>query len=181
MSKSIEKAFIGSFVLGAGISYWLSRKLRSLKPAKAKPINDFDKERYLGKWYEIARMDNKFEHNLSHTTAEYAINDAGKLMVLNMGYDDRKGRFRSALGEASFLETENLAALKVSFKKPFFSGYNILAIDKNYQYALVAGEHLSNLWLLSRKKTMPKTVKSNYLKLAKEVGYDVDQLIWVNH
>lgn len=65
--------------------------------------------------------------------------------------------------------------------RPFYASYNVIALDDNYQYALIAGKNLDYLWILSRSKTIPEEIKSSYLKIAKEIGYDTSKLIWVKH
>lgn len=150
-------------------------------PQGATAITPFEKEKYLGKWYEIARMDFKFEKNLNNTTAEYAVREDGKISVTNKGYNYVTGEWKEAVGKAKFAGDENIAMLKVSFFGPFYSGYNVIALDENYTYALVAGKDLSYLWILSRATTVPESVITEYLKIAQELGYHTDELIWVEH
>lgn len=148
-------------------------------PKKAKPITNFEINRYLGTWYEIARFDFRFERDLDNTTAQYSLEENGKVNVLNSGYNYKTKEWVSAKGIAKFRVDKNVAALKVSFFGPFYAGYNVLAIDNNYQYALIAGKNLDYLWILSRERSIPDDVKRSYLKIAKEVGYDTSRLIWV--
>ncbi|MFC7524629.1 lipocalin family protein [Parapedobacter sp. GCM10030251] len=150
-------------------------------PRKAKPINHFELDRYLGTWHEIARFDHRFERNLNNVTARYSLNDDGTVRVVNRGFDTVKNAWKSATGKAKFRKDKQTAALKVSFFGPFYSGYNVIAIDADYQYALVAGESLKYLWILSRTTTIPPDVKKDYLERAKEIGYDTSKLIWVAH
>lgn len=150
-------------------------------PKKAKAVRNFDANKYLGTWYEIARFDYRFEKNMDNVTAQYSLKDNGNIKVFNSGHDYEKATWKSSTGEAKFRVNETVGALKVSFFKPFYAGYNVVAIDEEYQYALVAGRNLKYLWLLSRKKTIPETVKQSYLKLAEEIGYDTSKLIWVKH
>jgi apolipoprotein D and lipocalin family protein len=150
--------------------------------AKEAPIVEgFDKARYLGKWYEIARFDFAFEKDLSNTTAEYGLRDDGKISVTNRGYNYVKGKWTEAKAKARFVGAETRAALEVSFFGPFYSGYNVIALDKDYTYALVAGDSLKYLWILSRTKTIPKDVKNEYLAVAASLGYNLDNLVWVEH
>ncbi len=86
-----------------------------------------------------------------------------------------------ATGKAKFRGDKNVAALKVSFFGPFYSGYNVLAIDEEYQYALVAGKNLDYLWILSRTPSLPEVIKDRYLQLAKDIGYNTSDLLWVDH
>lgn len=150
-------------------------------PNGAVAVKPFDKEKYLGKWYEIARKDFKYERNLSNTTAEYSLNDNGTIKVDNRGYNTKKGEWTQAIGKAKFIGEDNIAKLKVSFFGPFYSGYNVIAIDDEYRYALVAGESLKYLWILSREINIPVEIKDKYLKIAEEIGYNTADLIWVKH
>lgn len=150
-------------------------------PDTAVAVKPFNKEKYLGKWYEIARFDYKFERNMNNVTATYSLNDDGTIKVQNRGYNFVDKEWKDATGKAKSAGDADEAKLKVSFFGPFYSGYNVVAIDENYTNALVAGKNLDYLWLLSRSKTMPEETKLKYLKLAKQIGYDTDALIWVEH
>ena len=150
-------------------------------PKKAKPFENFDINRYLGVWYEIARFDFRFERNLDNTSAQYSLNKNGNVIVLNSGYNFIKEEWKKAEGLAKFRDQKDIGALKVSFFGPFYSGYNVVALDENYQYALVAGRNLDYLWILSREKNIPDSVKADYLRVATEIGYDTSKLIWVVH
>ena len=150
-------------------------------PEGAEAVKPFEKEKYLGKWYEIARLDFKFEKDLNNTTAEYSLNDNGTIKVDNKGYNYKKDKWVQAIGKANFVKNENIAMLKVSFFGPFYSGYNVIALDNNYKYALVAGKNLDYLWILSRETQIPDNIKSKYLKIAENIGYNTSDLIWVEH
>ena len=101
--------------------------------------------------------------------------------MLNRVYNYKTGEWKKADGLAKFREDKNTAKLKVSFFGPFYAGYNVIALDENYRYALVAGKNLDYLWILSRTKDIPDDVKTNYLKIAERIGYDTSKLIWVKH
>ncbi len=150
-------------------------------PDGAVAVKPFNKVKYLGKWYEIARLDFKYEKDLDNTTAEYSLNENGTIRVNNQGYNTKKGKWNQAIGKAKFVGDENIAMLKVSFFGPFYSGYNVIAIDDEYKYVLIAGESLKYLWILSRDTTIPVEIKDKYLKIAQKVGYNTDNLIWVKH
>lgn len=150
-------------------------------PKKAVAVKDFEVDEYLGTWYEIARFDFRFEKDLDNTSAQYKLDDNGNVIVLNSGYNYVKKKWSKADGLAKFRGDKDVAELKVSFFGPFYSGYNVVALDRTYQYALIAGKNLDYLWILSRNKTIPETVKSEYLKIAKDMGYDTSKLIWVKH
>ena len=144
-------------------------------------VQNFNKDKYLGKWYEIARFDFRFERNLDNTTAQYSINPDGSIKVLNQGYNYVKKEWDSAEGIAKFIGSESEARLKVSFFGPFYGGYNVVAIDENYQNALIYGNSTEYMWIISRNKTIDEATKKRFIEKAKKDGFDVSKLIWVNH
>lgn len=150
-------------------------------PKGAVAIKPFDQTKYLGRWYEIARFDYRFERNLNNVTAIYSLNKNGTIKVGNRGYDFKKNKWKESIGKAKPAGQPDEGKLKVSFFGPFYAGYNVIALDKDYRYALVAGRNLDYLWLLSREKTMPENVKQNYLKIAEKLGYKTQNLVWVEH
>ena len=150
-------------------------------PDSAVAVEPFDKSRYLGTWYEIARFDFTFERNLDNTTANYSLNPNGSIKVLNRGFNTESKKWQEAVGKAKFVKADSIAMLKVSFFGPFYGGYNVLAIDDDYKYALICGGSLDYLWILSREKTIPDEVKNNYLEIAQKSGYDTSRLLWINH
>lgn len=147
-------------------------------PQGATAVKNFDKARYLGTWYEIARLDFTFEKDLNNTTAEYSLNKDNSILVVNRGYDYTKNKWKEARGKAKFRGDDTTAELSVSFFGPFYSGYNVIALDSEYKYALVAGKNLLYLWILSREKTIPDDIKEQYLSKASELGYNIDNLVW---
>lgn len=169
--------------LGAAISLSVFALLSSCAsiPKKAQPLQNFEINKYLGNWYEIARFDYRFEKNLDNVMAQYSLNNKKNVDVVNSGYNFKKEKWVSAKGKAKFRSDKEIATLKVSFFGPFYSGYNVIALDDNYKYALVAGNSLSYLWVLSREKSIPENIKLKYLKIAEDIGYDTSKLIWVGH
>jgi len=155
--------------------------LRPNAPKGANPVRPFDADKYLGKWHEIARLDYFFERNMKNVTAHYSLNDDGSIKVVNRGFDMRKGQWKESVGKAKFANEPGEAKLKVSFFGPFYAGYNVIALDKDYQYALVCGRNLNYLWILSRETSIPEEVKAAYLQQAASLGYEVDNLVWVEH
>jgi len=173
-----KKIIISSLLVGCGLVMLSSC---SSKPKNAIPIHDFEINRYLGTWYEIARFDFRFEKNLNNTSAQYYLENNGYVKVINSGYNFKKEKWTKAEGIAKFRGEKNIAALKVSFFGPFYSGYNVVALDDEYRYALVVGKNLEYLWILSREKTIPEEIKNHYLQIASDIGYDISKLIWVSH
>ncbi|MCP4437955.1 MAG: hypothetical protein GY810_03345 [Aureispira sp.] len=150
-------------------------------PKGATAVSPFDADRYLGTWYEIARIDFTFEKNLDNTTANYSKRPDGKIAVLNKGFNLKKNKWTDAKGKAKFRGDKNIAELAVSFFGPFYGGYNVVALEGDYEYALVTGKNVDYLWILARKPTIPNTVKEQFLAKAKTIGYDISRLNWISH
>lgn len=159
----------------------LSGLFRSRTPAGMTVIEPFDITRYLGIWYEIARLDHRFERGLQRVTASYSLREDGTVQVVNSGFDPNKAEWRESTGKAVFRASPQRAALKVSFFGPFYGGYNVIALDDAYQNALVCGPNLDYLWLLSRAPIMDRTTREEFLALAQGYGFATEQLIWVRH
>jgi len=176
----MKSKYIAPVLIGAGIAFALY-SCGSMIPKKAVAVTNFDKAKYLGKWYEIARLDYKWERDLDNVTAEYSLNENGTIKVDNKGYNVKKDKWEESIGKAKFVKKDNIGMLKVSFFGPFYSGYNVIAVDNDYKYALVAGESLKYMWILSREKTIPEGVKADFLIKAREIGYEVSDLVWVKH
>ena len=149
-------------------------------PEGLRPVMSFDISRYLGQWYEIARLDHSFERGLSDVNATYQLQEDGSVKVINRGYDTQCGVWKEAVGRAVFIGERSTASLKVSFFGPFYGGYHVLALDQqNYRWALVAGPDRGYLWILARDKTLPAEVRENLLVQARAFGFTTDRLIWV--
>lgn len=145
-------------------------------------VEDFDLERYLGQWYEIARLNHSFEEGLSNVTARYEPRDDGGVRVTNTGYSAADEAWDTAEGKAFFVGEETTAHLKVSFFGPFYGSYIVFELDKSdYQYAFVAGPSKEYLWLLARTPQISDELTHKFVTTAKELGFDTDQLIFVDH
>ena len=178
MDKNKVFLLLGILILlAAGLGFVGCRSF----PKNMEPVGNFDLQRYLGKWYEIARFDFTFERNLSQVTAEYSMNKDGSVQVVNRGFNYAKNDWQQAVGRARFRGSPTVGALEVSFFGPFYGGYTIIALDENYEYALVVGKDLNYLWILSRTSTMPSNILTEYLILAESLGFDIDNLVWTVH
>lgn len=151
-------------------------------PDGVTPVENFHLERYLGKWYEIARLDHSFERGLSHVTAEYSMNPDGSVRVINRGYSARDNKWKQAEGKARFVKKSEEGFLKVSFFGPFYGSYVILELDqRNYSYALVCGPNRSYLWILARSPKMNDEIKKVLVAKAASLGFETGNLIPVRH
>ena len=150
-------------------------------PEKVTPVDNFDLNRYLGKWYEIARLDHSFERGLDRITAEYSLRDDGGVNVVNRGYSAEDGEWEEAEGKAYFVEGKDKAYLKVSFFGPFYGSYVVFEIDEqDYQYAFISGPDTSYLWLLSRTPKLSQEIIDKFKRKSKALGFDTGKLIFVN-
>lgn len=151
-------------------------------PKGVKVVEGFDLERYLGTWYEIARLDHRFERGLSKVSANYSKRDDGGVNVINRGYNQATGEWKEAKGRAYPVGVPGTASLKVTFFWPFYGGYNIIELDReNYQYALICGPNRDYLWILAREKQLDQAIVDRLVSRAKELGFNTDKLIYVEH
>jgi lipocalin len=143
-------------------------------------VSTVDLNRYMGMWYEIARLPNYFERKLKCTSANYTLRDDGRITVLNKGYyltDPQKST--SARGVAWIPDRNSPAKLKVQFFWPFSGDYWIMELDKEYRYVLVGDPSHKYLWILAREKEMDEQTYNMLLSKAVENGYDVKSIIRV--
>lgn len=151
-------------------------------PKGLQPVTGFDADRYLGRWYEIARLDHSFERNLSNVSAEYSPLEGGAIKVVNRGYNEKTGEWMQIEGTARLIGDRTVGSLKVSFFGPFYGGYHIIALDKvDYGYAMVAGPSRSYLWILSRATSLNGETYKRLVDSAAELGFDTTKLIDVQH
>lgn len=148
-------------------------------PDKIVPVSGFELDRYLGKWYEIARLDHSFERGLSQVSAEYSLKEDGGVKVINQGFSIEKGEWKQAEGKAYFVKATDQGYLKVSFFGPFYGSYIVFELDKEgYQYAFVSGPNTDYLWFLSRTPSVSDELKIRFIDEAKKLGFDTSQLIF---
>lgn len=151
-------------------------------PENVKPVENFKLEKYLGKWYEIARLDHSFERGLSRVTADYSLRDDGGLKVINRGYSVKENKWNEAEGKAYFVRGSDQGYLKVSFFGPFYGSYIVFELDhENYQYSLVSGPDKSYFWILARTPQINENIKNVLIAKAAALGFDTSKLIHVNN
>ena len=149
-------------------------------PTGVTAVDHFELPRYLGNWYEIARLDHSFERGLTHVTATYTMRQDGGVDVINRGYDKKSGTYKTAQGKAYFVEDTGTGRLKVSFFGPFYGGYNIIALDKkNYLWSMISGPSRKYLWILARQETLAPEIINELVSLATDYGFPTQDLIFV--
>ena len=142
-------------------------------------VKQFDLSRYLGQWYEIARYDHSFEKGMESTMANYILQEDGTVVVLNTGW--KNGKYKIAEGKAKYPDpSADPGALRVSFFLFFYSDYNVMMVDENYQISLVGSKSDNFLWILSRTPIPDQDLLNAVLAEAESRGYDLSKLIWVD-
>jgi apolipoprotein D and lipocalin family protein len=150
-------------------------------PRGLKPVTGFEADRYLGKWYEIARLDHSFERGLSRVTADYSAAEGGGIVVVNRGYDEKGNACKRVRGRAYFIGGRDVGSLKVSFFGPFYAGYHVIALDREgYRYAMVSGATRSYLWILARTPRLSPAIVDDLTAKAKRWGFATEKLIFVD-
>jgi apolipoprotein D and lipocalin family protein len=151
-------------------------------PDGVQAVRDFRLEPYLGTWYEIARLDNRFERGLSDITARYGLADKGSIVVHNRGWSLKESRWKEVTGKAKPVGEPGEGRLKVSFFGPFYAGYNVIALGPgDPQWALVCGNKRSYLWILARRPYLEDEIYADLVGRAAALGFDTGALVRVDH
>lgn len=138
-------------------------------------VKDVDLNRYMGRWYEIARLPNSFERGLECITANYTLRPDGKVTVLNKGKGE-KG-WESAKGLAKIPDKNEPGKLKVSFFRPFWGPYWILELDPDYNYVLIGSPSRNYMWILCRQPEMDSGTYDKLVEKANSLGYETSLII----
>jgi apolipoprotein D and lipocalin family protein len=171
----LYQILICSVLILSVIEGCFTSKELSTEPIPA--VRNFDLNRYLGTWYEIARLPHSFENGLDRVSAVYTLQENGKISVLNKGFNTSKGEWKEANGKAYIPDTSAGALLKVSFFWIFYSDYKIIVLDTlNYSYAMVTSSSKEYLWILSRSPQLEESVYKELVRKAGEWGFDTSQL-----
>ena len=174
-----KEKWLIALAAGAGVAAVTYKLLSADIPNGAEPVQPFDMNRYLGMWYEVARLPSRIEKNINQLTEEYSYNEDGTLKVVTKGYSVKKKEWKEYSGKIKFADNEDIGKLKVSYFGPFYLSYNILDLDEDYKYALVSGSGLDYLWILSRETTISPAIRTRFLKKAQSIGFAIDKLEWV--
>ena len=151
-------------------------------PEGARPVEGFEVDRYLGRWFEIARFDHRFERRLSDVTATYAARADGGIDMWNRGWDPVESVWKETRAKAHFTGERNVAQLKVAYFGPFYGRYNVIALDRvEYRWALVCGGRSAYLWILAREPQLPEETLREIVEEARRQGFVVENLIYPGH
>lgn len=139
-------------------------------------VQTFDVARFMGKWYEIARYDHRFEEGMTRVSATYTLLDDGRIEVLNSGYKD--GKYKEIKGKAKQPNPADPGKLKVSFFLWFYSDYYALILDPEYRYVVIGSSSDKYLWIMSRQPDLAEDVIRDLLDQLRERGYDAAKLVY---
>lgn len=179
----IDWSKVGVLTLAsAAIATYLTLKYRRRHsvPKLANPVTPFDVEQYMGEWYVMARL-NRCGRTRIHSTTEYTLMEDGRVSVVDSDYCPIKEQWAHKEGVLQFVGDPDVAAMEVSYVGPLFTGYNVVAIEGDYEYALVVGRDTKRCMILSRKPELPEEVRATFVLEAKRIGISVNDLEWVDH
>ncbi len=172
MKKKILSATVACALLAAaGCNH-----MRSTEGIPA--VRNFSLEKYLGTWYEIARMPHRFERELTDVKAEYTLRPDGKVKVVNSGRQN--GSQKTVTGVAGLKNTDNSGELEVSFFRPFYGGYRIFYLTPDYTVAMVTSDTMDYLWILARTPVIDAAQLRECLNLAEKAGFQTGLLQYPN-
>jgi apolipoprotein D and lipocalin family protein len=143
-------------------------------PAEVTPVAGFDVHQYLGRWYEIARLDNRFQRGLEQVMATYSLRKDGSICVENTGWHTQTGQQKTVTGKARFVADKKIGHLKVSFWGPFYSSYVVFYLEDDYSVAMVCGSSRNYCWILARSPMLPADDLAKYRSIAKDNGFAVE-------
>jgi apolipoprotein D and lipocalin family protein len=147
-----------------------------LPPLQTVPRVDLN--RYLGTWYEIATIPQRFQKGCTAVSATYALLQDGKISVINeCRKDSLNGKYQAAKGKAWVVDTVSNAKLKVRFFWPFSGDYWIIELDDDYQYAVVGHPNRNYLWILSRSRKMEDPLYDDLMARIKNHGYELSGIV----
>ncbi|MEL6358666.1 MAG: lipocalin family protein, partial [Bacteroidota bacterium] len=135
----------------------------------------------LGRWYEIARLNHRFERGLEQVTATYSLQKDGGIRVENAGVNTKTKKRKEAVGKAKFVADKHIGHLKVSFFGPFYGSYVVFHLEPDYSVAMVCGNSREYCWILARKPFLAPEELSKYQKIAQKNGFAVDRFIYPAH
>jgi apolipoprotein D and lipocalin family protein len=168
---------IAALSIGGAAGLLLSAALRRRSRPRLFPISHVDLSRYLGRWYEIARYPNRFQHQHDRDVrVEYSLRPDGKITVLNSCITPR-GRAIDSQATATIADTESNAKLKVNLVWPLSGNHWIIDLDPNYEYAVVGEPSRRFLWILSRTPSLPPPTYQEIIARLPLKGYVPSRLI----
>lgn len=151
-------------------------------PSGVTPVAGFEPGRFTGTWYEIMRLDHAFEAGMTNVRATYRLRDDGTVAVFNRAWNPTGCTWETVEGTARLRAGENdVGSFAVTLTSPFPGGLHVLALDReDYRWAMLGGPTRDFLWILSRERTMPREVRVDLMRQARDLGYPVGGLVMVD-
>ena len=149
-------------------------------PNGVQPLEPFDLERYLGRWYELARLDAGASRGLTDTSVEFSQRPDGCVQALHRGFDPQAWQWRHARASVRPADRPNIGYLHISFVWPAAASHVVVATDDEYRAAVACGHNREQLWLLARSPQVRPAVRAALMERARAAGFDVDSLLWVD-
>ncbi len=164
---------LGNSILTALMALLCNGSAAAMSPAPPplETVAQVDLQRYLGRWYEIARYPNRFQQGCQESSADYSLRDDGDIDVLNSCRDAETGSIRQARGRAWVVDSVSNAKLKVSFFWPFRGDYWIIGLGADYEYAVVGTPDRNYFWILSRSPQISEDLYGQILQRAQQQGF----------
>jgi apolipoprotein D and lipocalin family protein len=136
-----------------------------------------DIQKYLGTWYEIATIPQRFQKGCVGVTAEYKLRKDGDIEVINTCRQETlDGKVKTAHGKAWVVDKKTNAKLSVRFFWPFTGAYWIIGLDADYRWAIVGHPNRNYLWILSRTPQMANALYGELLNMIASKGYDLAKI-----
>ena len=180
--RILKIAIGGAVLVGLGAG----KVLLKLKPKTLKPVESLELHRFAGKWYEIARKPVTIERrSFQNITTHYTVIDENKLEV-EWHYNTDDGKLGQLFGEAVVVNPPDNSRFKISYLPEFLHAlrarsYIIFRLDPDYKIMLLGNKKRTHLWLLARDPNLDSRVVEDYLSVACEQGFKLDNLIYVEH
>ena len=149
-------------------------------PEGITPVSGFKLDKYMGKWYEIARLDHRYERHFNRVSVEYSLNNNGDVLIKKKGYMPMHTEWREKEGKATLAGDTDQGFLKVSYIFALWEPYVIFKLDPDYEWAYVCGKDRTSLWLLARTPEVNSEIREDFIEEASRLNFDTSQLNFVH-
>jgi apolipoprotein D and lipocalin family protein len=146
-------------------------------PTPVQSVAMVDQSRFMGRWYQIARLPNRFQKGCSESYTDFSPRDDGQIDIINSCRNEKDGSLRKTKGEAWVADPANNGRLKVSFLWPLRSDYWIIGLGQEYQYSIVASPNRKYLWILSRTAAMNDDLYASIMMDVERQGFATKNIL----
>ena len=173
--------FVMAILAAALLSACASQPVYRRAEAPLAAVPTVDPDRYLGRWFEIARYPNSFQKECEAVTATYSRRDDGLIKVVNACGAIEGSLGREAVGRAKIVDLQSNAKLKVSFFGPFWGDYWIIDLKDDYSRAIVGEPSGRYLWVLARDPAISEAERADIITTLGGLGYPAEPLHFTRH